>query len=142
MNLYMMWPIALAVVAEIFYQVSAKSLPGNLNPFASLTITYLVAAAVCAVAFVISRNGSSFLDEFSKMNWTTYALGFALMCMEAASIYMYKVGWTLNTGYICKAIILSIALILVGYILYKESFTWNKAAGIGACLVGLYLINK
>lgn len=32
MNLYMMWPIALAVVAEIFYQVCAKSLPGNLNP--------------------------------------------------------------------------------------------------------------
>ena len=40
------------------------------------------------------------------------------------------------------AMILSIALIIVGYFLYKESFSVTKAAGIGMCLFGLFLINK
>lgn len=55
---------------------------------------------------------------------------------------MYKAGWSINTGYIVKAMILSIALIIVGYFLYKESFSVTKAAGIGMCLFGLFLINK
>ena len=76
------------------------------------------------------------------MNWTTFVLGLAIVGLEAGSIYMYKAGWNINTGYIVKAMILSIALIIVGYFLYKESFSVTKAAGIVMCLFGLFLINK
>ena len=76
------------------------------------------------------------------MNWTTFVLGLAIVGLEAGSIYMYKAGWSINTGYIVKAMILSIALIIVGYFLYKESFSVTKAAGIGMYLFGLFLINK
>ncbi len=55
---------------------------------------------------------------------------------------MYKAGWNINTGYIVKAMILGVALIAVGYFLYKESFSLTKAAGIAVCLFGLFLINK
>ena len=47
----MFWPILLAVFADVFYQISAKSTPQTLNPFASLTLTYLVAAAVSLAVF-------------------------------------------------------------------------------------------
>ena len=47
-----------------------------------------------------------------------------------------------NTGYIVKSIILAMALIVVGYFIYKEQFTMNKAIGIAACMLGLYFINK
>ncbi len=40
----MYWPIALAVFADVFYQIAAKSTPEGLNPFASLTVTYLIGA--------------------------------------------------------------------------------------------------
>lgn len=39
------WPLALVVLSNVFYQISAKSVPDAMNPFASLTITYLVGAA-------------------------------------------------------------------------------------------------
>ena len=142
MNIYMLWPIALAVFSDIFYQICAKSTPNTLNPFASLTITYLVGSAVSAGLFFITSNGQNILTECKEINWTTFVLGFAIVGLEAGSIYMYKAGWNINTGYIVKSMILGIALIAVGYFLYKESFSVTKAVGIAVCLFGLYLINK
>lgn len=142
MSINLLWPIALAVFSDIFYQICAKSTPDTLNPIASLPITYLVAAAVSTFIYYITNSGQSILAEWKAVNWTTFVLGIAIVGLEAGSIYMYKVGWNMNTGYIVKALILAISLILVGYFLYKESFSWTKAAGIAVCLVGLYLINK
>ena len=142
MRIYMVWPIVLAVFADIFYQICAKSTPEKLNPFASLTITYLVGAAVSAGIFFLTGNGRSLLTEWKNVNWTAFVLGIAIVGLEAGSIYMYKAGWNVNTGYIVKAMILGIALIAVGYFLYKESFSVTKAAGIAVCLLGLYLLNK
>ena len=142
MSIYMFWPILLAVFSDIFYQICSKSTPLNLNPFASLTITYLVGAAVSAVIFFMTSGGQSLFAEWKEINWTTFVLGLAIVGLEAGSIYMYRAGWNMNTGYIVKALILGIALIAVGYFVYKEQFTATKAAGIVVCLVGLLLINK
>ena len=141
-SLALYWPILLAVFSDIFYQICAKSTPANLNPFASLTVTYLVGAVISTVIFFITSGGGNLLAELKEVNWSTFVLGLAIVGLEAGAIYMYKVGWAVNTGYIVKAILLAIALIAVGYFLYKESFSLNKALGILACLVGLYLINK
>lgn len=139
MSIY--WPILLAVAADIFYQITAKSTPQNLNPFAALTITYLVSSAVCFLIFYLTKGGS-LLQEWSKLNWTAFLMGLAIIGLEAGSIYMYKVGWNVNTGFIVKAICVGIALIFVGYLLFNESITMTKVAGIAVCLIGLYLINK
>lgn len=135
------WPIMLAVAADIFYQVTAKSTPHNLNPFAALTITYLVSSAVCFLLFYVTKGGS-LLQEYTKVNWTTFVMSLAIVGLEAGSIYMYKVGWNINTGFIVKAICVGIALIIVGYLIYNETVSFTKIAGIAVCLVGLYLINK
>ena len=142
MSINMFWPIILAVFSDVFYQICAKSTPKTLNPFASLTITYLVGAAVSVMIYFVTSNGQNLFAEWKEINWTTFILGLAIVGLEAGSIYMYKVGWNLNTGYIVKALILSIALIAVGYFLYKEEFSATKVTGIAVCLVGLYLINK
>lgn len=142
MSVHMLWPVFLAIFADIFYQVCSKSMPETINPFASLTITYLVGAAVSLVVFFITSGGQSLLDQWKEINWTAFILGLAIVGLEAGSIYMYRAGWNLNTGYIVKAMLLSIALIGVGYFLYKEQFTLTKAAGVAICLVGLILINK
>lgn len=140
MSLY--WPIVLAVCADIVYQISAKSTPETLNPFASLTITYLIGAAISMVIFYITSAGGNFVAELKEINWSAFALGLAIVGLEAGSIYMYKVGWNINTGYMVKSIILACALIVVGYFLYKEQISGTKIAGVAVCLIGLFLINK
>ncbi|MDO4870067.1 MAG: EamA family transporter [Bacillota bacterium] len=138
----MLWPILLAVGADIFYQISCKSLPGQLDPFASLTITYTVGAAVCFILYEVSTKGGNIIQEWHNVNWTTFVLGVAIVGLELGSIFMYKVGWNINTGYIVKSIILAIMLIIVGFLLYKEPIKATKIAGVAVCLAGLYLINK
>ena len=142
MSIYMYWPIALAVGAEILYQISAKSTPQELNPFASLTITYLIGAAICAIIFLVSTKGGNILHEWSHANWTMILLGFAIVGLEAGSIFMYRVGWNVNTGYIVKGCFMAVALLLVGYFLYKEQISGTKIAGIAVCMIGLFLINR
>lgn len=142
MGIYMYWPIGLAVLAEVMYQISSKSTPHDLNPFASLTITYLIGAAVSAGIFFIMSKGGNIFHEWSHANWTMFLLGFAIVGLEAGSIYMYRVGWNVNTGYIVKACFIALALLLVGYFVYKEQVSVTKVAGIAVCMLGLFLINR
>ena len=43
------WPLGLVVLSNVFYQICAKSVPDRMNPFASLTITYLVGASASLI---------------------------------------------------------------------------------------------
>lgn len=142
MNVFMYWPIALAVCSEVVYQICARSTPQTLNPFASLTITYLIGAAVSAVIYFIMSKGGNILHEWGQANWTMLILGIAIVGLEAGAIYMYRVGWSVNTGYIVKASFIALALIVVGYLVYKEQVTLTKIAGVAVCMVGLFLINR
>ena len=142
MNIFMYWPIALAICSEVIYQICAKSTPQQINPFASLTITYLIGAAVSAVIFFIMNRGGNILHEWGQANWAMLVLGIAIVGLEAGAIYMYRVGWNVNTGYIVKACFIALALLVVGYLVYKEQITATKVAGIAVCMLGLFLINR
>lgn len=139
-NLY--WPIALIVLSNVFYHICSKSIPADVNPFASLTITYAIGAVFSGILFFILGKGGSLPEEYRHLNWSTFVLGFAIVGLEAGSIYMYKAGWNISTGQIVYSSILSIILILVGYFFYHESITVTKIAGILLCMLGLYFINR
>ncbi len=117
-------------------------MPEKLNPFASLTVTYLVGAAVSAVLYFILNKGGNIITELKNINWTTWVLGISIVGLEAGYVYMYKSGWNISTGQIVQSAILAICLIFVGMLFYKEHLTVSKAAGIIICMVGLYFINR
>ena len=136
------WPIALAVFSEVFYQIASKSTPPAVNVFASLTLTYLIGAAVTLLAFFISSGSVNLFAALKNADWTALLLGIAIVGLEGGSIFMYKAGWAVNTGYVVKAIITAVALIFVGGLIYKETITLSKIAGIALCMAGLFLINR
>ena len=135
------WPLALVVLSNTVYQICAKSVPEGIDPFASLTVTYLIGAAASLILyFVLNKNGR-LLQEYRQLNWASLVLGVAIVGLEVGYIYAYKAGWPVSTCQIVQAALLAIILIFVGYVAYKESITWNKIIGIVVCLVGLGLIN-
>jgi len=138
----MVWPIALIVISNVFYNISTKSTPAGINPFASLTITYLVGAAASAIIFFIMQKNGNLLREYQHLNWSALVLGIAIVGLEVGSIYMYKAGWNISTGQLVYGAILAIALILVGSLFYHEAITRTKVLGILICMIGLYFINK
>ena len=135
------WPIALVVFSNTLYQICAKEVPGGVNAFATLTVTYLVGALASGVLFFVTGNGASLLQEYGRLNWASFLLGLVIVGLEAGWIYAYKAGCPVSTAFIVQSAILAGFLLLVGYLLYHEPLAWNKIAGVVICLIGLYVIN-
>jgi len=135
------WPIALVVLSNVAYQICAKSVPNDMDPLASLTITYFVGAVMSMILFFALNKGTNIAAEFSKVNWVPFAFGVVLVGLEVGWIYAYRAGWQVSTAQIVQSAFLAVALIFVGALLYKEALTWNKLVGVFICLIGLIFIN-
>lgn len=136
------WPIILIVASNIVYQICAKSVPDAMHPLASLTITYGVGAVIsAALYFLLSKNGN-LLREYQHINWAPLALGVVIVGLEVGYIYAYKAGWPVSTTATVQSAFLAVALVFVGFLLYREHITWSKAAGVVICLIGLFFINR
>ena len=136
------WPVALVVLSNIVYQICAKSVPAEMNPFASLIVTYLVGAAVSAVFFFVLGGGAQLTRELGKTNWAPLVLGIVIVGLEVGWIYAYKAGWQVSTGFIVQSAFLAVGLLFTGFLLYREALTWNKVIGVVICLIGLGFINR
>lgn len=135
------WPMALLVLSNTVYQVCAKSVPERMNPFASLTVTYLVGAAVSMLLYFVLGSGGSLLKEYVKLNWAPFVLGFVIVGLEVGWIYAYQAGWQVSTAFIVQSAFLAVSLLAVGYLIFHETLGWNKIVGVIICMVGLAVIN-
>ena len=135
-------PILIAVLSNTLYNICTKSTPQNLNPFASLSVTYLVGALASVIMYFTTTKEPNLIAEYGKLNWSSFILGLAVVGLETGFILMYRVGWKVSTGQVVSSIALSVVLVFVGYLFYNESITFNKIAGIIVCMLGLYMINN
>jgi len=136
------FPIALIVTSNVIYNVCQKSTPQGANPFSALLITYMTAALLTLVAFPFYKTDKGFFQSFNDLNWTSFALGFAIVGLELGYLLAYRVGWNISVGSLVANIILAVMLIPIGVLFYKEGFAINQIIGVVFCLVGLVLINK
>ena len=135
------WPIALVVISNVFYQICAKSAPEGMHPLATLTVTYAVGAVLSGVLYAILSRGGNLLKEYAHLNWAPFVLGLVIVGLEVGYIYAYQAGWQVSTASIVQSAALTVALVFVGYFLYHEALTWNKLLGIAICMVGLVVLN-
>lgn len=135
------YPILIIVLSNTLYNICAKSTPSAVNPFAALTVTYLVAAAVSFTVFFINMKGKGITAELSKINWSSLVLGIVIIGLELGYILAYRNGWKMNTVSVTANITLAVVLIFVSLIFYKESITLKQIGGIAMCAGGLVLIS-
>lgn len=136
------WPLALVVLCNVFYQICTKSVPNGMHPLASLVITYLVGAATSAVLYFLLNPGGNLLLEFTRVNWAPFVLGVIIIGLEVGYIYAYQAGWEVSVAPLVQSAFLSVALLFVGWLVYREAFTWTKVIGMVTCLAGLYILSR
>ena len=135
------WPIALVVLSNVVYQICAKSAPGDMDPLASLTVTYLVGALASGALYFLLHRGGNLLREYRALNWAPFVLGVVIVGLEVGFIYAYRAGWQVSRAQIVQSAVLAVCLVFVGALLYREHITWTKLAGVAICLVGLVFLN-
>lgn len=140
--LKMLIPIIIVIVSNCFYHTIAKKTPSDANALLSLTITYGVAAISSFIMFFIGNHGASISDEVKKLNWTSFALGVVIIGLELGYILVYRAGWDVSRAPLIANTCLAVALIFIGFILFKEHITARQIIGIAICIVGLVVVSK
>ena len=138
----MIWPIIIVVASNTVYNICAKSMPENINSFASLSITYLVAAVCSVIMFFVTDGQKNLAAELTKANWTSFALGASIVGLEFGFVCIYRAGWKMSTGNLAASLTLACVLLVAGVLLYKETITFRQVIGMAVCAVGLILIAK
>lgn len=136
------WPIILVVTANTIYHITTKSTPSNVSPYLSLTVTYIVGAIFTFFLYRVSGPEKGIITDLRSLNWTSYALGLAIVGLEVGYIYLYRSGWNISTGSLVANILLAVALIGVGLVFFKEPIGLRQIAGIVLCVTGLVLVCK
>ena len=135
------WPIVLVILSNVMYQLCARRMPNSVDPFAALTVTYLVGAAASLLLYLLLHKGGNIFEEFSQINWVPFIFGLVIVGIEVGWIFVYRAGWQVSTAPIVQSAIVAVILIILGFLLFKESMTWNKILGIAVCILGLFFIN-
>ncbi len=134
--------IVLIVASNVIYNICQKSTPVKADPFSALFITYITAAIVTIILFLFNKNQQGFMQSLTNLNWTSWALGIAIVGLEFGYLMAYRAGWKISVGSLVANIALALMLIPIGILFYKEGFGINKMIGALFCIVGLVLINK
>ncbi len=136
----MLWPLLLLVGSNTLYQICAKSVPEKVNAFGSVTVTYLIGALITGTIFLVSVKPSNALTELGKLNWASFALGLAIVGLEAGTVFLYRAGWKVSVGAAVANIALAVVLLFVGYFLFREHITVRQLIGVAVCAAGLWLV--
>ncbi|MEE1128574.1 MAG: EamA family transporter [Methanobrevibacter sp.] len=131
----------IVILANTFYNICMKSMPGDVNPFGALMVTYFVAALISAIIFIFMVGSSNVLVELSKINWTSIILAIAIVGLEVGYVFVYRAGWAVSTASVVANIGLACVLLVVGFLLYRENVSIKQIIGIFVCMFGLILIN-
>ena len=136
------WPVALIVASNVLYQVCAKGVPEGMDPFAALSVTYGMGAAVSLVFYFLMNRDGTLLREYGQINWAPVVLGLVIVGLEVGYIFAYKAGWPVSTVATVQSAFLAIALLALGALVYHEPVTRDKVLGVVICLVGLGFLNR
>ena len=136
------WPIGLALAGHIIYQISAKSIPDAMDPYAAVFFNYVIAAAAAFVLWMAVGQEKSLAVQLGKMNWAPVTMALGITAVEVASVFMYKLGWNISIASTIGNIALAVVLVFVGALVYKEVITANHLIGIGLCIAGLIVMNR
>ena len=136
----LVFPILIVVLANTMYNICAKSTPGDVNPFGTLMVTYVVAVIITLIIFVVMVKPENVVTELSKINWTAFALAISVVLLEVGYILIYRAGWNVNNASLVANIGLACSLLIVGFLMYNETLSVKQVIGFVICIVGLIFV--
>ncbi|WP_286946056.1 EamA family transporter [Acetobacterium sp. UBA5834] len=125
-------PILVIIFANVLYHNLAKITPPEANAFLSLAVAYGVAMTMTLSLYFFS--GPKLSEDFFKLNPSSYLLGIAVVGIELGYIFLYRSGFKLSSGSLIANISVTLLLIIIGAILYKEPISPKQVLGIILCL--------
>jgi len=132
--------MVLAVGGMLFYHLSQKSIPKEMNPFFATMIAYTVGIVVCAICALAYPGKKSLVDSFRESNWAVFVVGAAAACIEVGFMLAYRAGWKISVAAVATNVAVTVMLIPIGLIIFKDQLSLRNILGLIFCILGLVLV--
>ena len=132
----------LAVASNVLYHVGQRSVPKDIHPLASLLVNYGVALVGTLLLLPLVRSPKPLGTSRREVNWSSVAVGVAIVGVELAVLLAYRAGWNVSLLSITIGSALAVLLVPVGMALFHERPSATNVAGIVLCVLGLILITR
>lgn len=133
--------IGLTVLANLLYHIFQKSISTTVNPIISLIVTYTTALVISFLILPFFPTKMSFLEAFREVNWASYALALGIIGLEIGFLFVYRSGWNISLAAIISNVAVTILLVPVGLLFFKETVTIPNIIGVVLCISGIILVN-
>ena len=133
--------IALAILSSMLYHIFIKLTPQGAHPALSLFVTYGLATILCGGILLVQPLKTSLGDAFRQLNWSSYALALAIVGLEIAYILAYRAGWRINIAAVLVNTTVTMLLIPIGLLAFRERLSPLNAAGILVAIAGLVMMS-
>jgi drug/metabolite transporter (DMT)-like permease len=135
--------VTLTILSSIFFNVCLKVTPANVNPLIFLSVSYLLASMVTFALYPLypAEKALTLWSNLRALNWTSLAVAFALVGMEMGSLLSYRAGWNISLFHVVASTAVTVLLVPIGLLFFKESLTGTTIVGLLLCVIGLILIN-
>jgi uncharacterized membrane protein YdcZ (DUF606 family) len=136
------FPILLIIAGGLLYQFSQKSLAKGLNAYFVIIIAYLAGIVLCVVCHWLYPAEGSFSETVKKSNWAVWGIGVGAVLVEIGFLVAYRQGWQISLTSMLVNMVISLVLVPVGMLVYKEKISGWNALGIAFYFAGLLLISR
>jgi uncharacterized membrane protein len=133
--------IFLAIVSSMLYHVFVKLTPQGAHPALSLFVTYGLATILCGGMLLVQPLKTSLKDAFQQLNWSSYALALAIVGLEIAYILSYRAGWRISIAAVLVNTSVTMLLIPIGLLAFREKLSPLNAVGILVAIAGLVMMS-
>jgi drug/metabolite transporter (DMT)-like permease len=134
--------LALAIASTVAYHLVAKLVPAGANPVATLLTAYLFGSLLCAGILIAMPAETGFRSQFAQVNWTAPALAGSIVLIDLAFIFLYRSGFPVSFGALVTQVAAAVALLGLGFLIFKDRLTITNVVGVVLCLAGLWLVNR
>ncbi|MEP7156851.1 MAG: hypothetical protein ABI905_13820 [Betaproteobacteria bacterium] len=133
--------LAIAILGQVLYHVTQKSVAANAHPVVSLLAFYLVAAVLTLPLLLLFPLQASLVEEAAKLNWAVYGVAASIVLIEIGFLLAYREGAELSSAFVLTSAVVTVSTLLIGLAFFNEAIAMTKIAGIVLCLSGIGLIS-
>lgn len=135
-------PFMLTVGGMLFYHIAQKSIPREMNPFLVTILAYVVGIILCAVCALAYPSRKPLVESLKESNWAVITLGLAAASIEIGFLLAYRAGWRISVAAVATNAAVTVLLIPIGVIIFKDHLSLRNILGLIFCVLGLALVAR
>jgi drug/metabolite transporter (DMT)-like permease len=133
--------LAIAITGQVLYHITQKLVAPGTHPILSVLVFYGVASVLCLPLFWFFPIEGSLPNALGQMNWAVLGVAGAIVLIEIGFLLLYRLGGELSTSFVVSSSVTTAAMVLIGTLFFKETFSFLKLAGVAMCMGGIALIS-